>query len=159
MTKMCVNCGDQVKKTDIFCPFCGKNTEKAQPSVQDTKMAGNTICSTCGVTNKLGAQFCESCGNAVDISGSSSSTTRYGSTASPTTESADQTTHTYGSYSSKPSDSSRKWYKPPKRTRSAKHPVEWFFWTGWGLYFLIRAIFWILWFVLRIFLRSKGRRF
>lgn len=158
MTKMCVNCGEVVKKTDVFCPFCGANTDKAQPSAHVTKMS-DTICSTCGVTNKLGAQFCESCGNAIDSISSSSSTVNYGSTVSSATDSSDQATHTYGSYSTEPSDSTRKWYKPPKRTRSAKHPAEWFFWTGWGLYFLIRVIFWVLWFGIRIFIRSKGRRF
>ncbi len=155
MTKTCVNCGEIVKKTDIFCPFCGANSDKAQPSIQDTKM-GDNFCSTCGVANKSSAQFCAGCGNTIDSSSSSASS--YGTPASAATDSSDQTTHTHGSYSTEPSDSTHKWYKPPKRKRSAKHPAEWFFWTGWGLYFLIRAIFWVLWFVIRIFLQAKGRR-
>lgn len=32
------------------------------------------------------------------------------------------------------------WYKPPKRARPAYHPLEWFFWIGWGLYIILRFI-------------------
>ncbi|MHA1156329.1 MAG: zinc ribbon domain-containing protein [Candidatus Heimdallarchaeota archaeon] len=157
MSKMCINCGEEVKKTDIFCPFCGNNTDEAKPSVEGAKM-GHSVCSTCNATNESGAKFCESCGNTIDSSPSSSAKS-FGSTDSYAADSSQETTHTYGSYSAEPSDSTRKWYKPPKRTRSAKHPVEWLFWTGWGLYFLIRVIFWILFFGIRIFARSKGGRF
>lgn len=34
----------------------------------------------------------------------------------------------------------KKWYKPPKRPRPAYHPLEWFFWIGWGLYVVLRVI-------------------
>lgn len=163
MTKTCINCSEKVKETDIFCPFCGANANEVHPSakissVQDTKM-GIVVCSTCGDANKQGTKFCENCGNAI-ASSSSSSSVNYGtSTASTSTSSTHQTTHTYGSYSTEPEDSTRKWYQPPKRTRSAKHPLEWFFWTGWGFYFLLRVVFQVLWLILRIVLRSKGRRF
>ncbi|MFW9924994.1 MAG: hypothetical protein ACFFDW_17100, partial [Candidatus Thorarchaeota archaeon] len=42
-----------------------------------------------------------------------------------------------------------KWYKPPKRERSAFHPLEWFFWIGWGFYVLFRSIGMVLWIILR----------
>ncbi|MGC9779244.1 MAG: zinc ribbon domain-containing protein [Candidatus Heimdallarchaeota archaeon] len=46
-----------------------------------------------------------------------------------------------------------KWYTPPKRKRPGYHPLEWFFWIGWGIYvafrFLIIAFFnyikWCCW--------------
>jgi len=34
----------------------------------------------------------------------------------------------------------RKWYKPPKRPRPWYHPIEWFFWIGWGIYVFFRFI-------------------
>ncbi len=148
MTKFCINCGEKVKKTDIFCPFCGGDINKEQPSTQDLKM-DTTVCSTCYAVNKASTVFCESCGNSID-SFSSSSTGSYGSTTSTTT---DPTRKWYIP------PKRTKWYKPPKRTRSAKHPVEWFFWTGWGFYVLIRGILWVLWYVFRLFLRMKGRRY
>ena len=33
-----------------------------------------------------------------------------------------------------------KWYKPPKRERPGYHPLEWFFWIGWGLYVFFRFL-------------------
>ena len=33
-----------------------------------------------------------------------------------------------------------KWYTPPKRERPAYHPLEWFFWIGWGLYVFFRFL-------------------
>ena len=68
----------------------------------------------------------------------------------------DSTTYTYGSATPEPTGK-RPWYKPPKRTKSAKHPSEWFFWTGWGLYVFLRFIFQILFFALMIGLRSRRR--
>ncbi len=34
----------------------------------------------------------------------------------------------------------KKWYSPPERSRPAYHPLEWFFWIGWGLYVILRFI-------------------
>ncbi|MHA1123173.1 MAG: hypothetical protein ACTSQ3_06085 [Candidatus Heimdallarchaeota archaeon] len=33
-----------------------------------------------------------------------------------------------------------RWYTPPKRERPAYHPLEWFFWIGWGLYVFFRFL-------------------
>lgn len=166
MVKVCPNCSEQVRDTDVYCPFCGGSIDYASQSTTRDSLPGvqstDVICTNCGAVNKQGSKFCESCGFAVkpkpsfkdSSSGSVGSTTDFGSSSS-----SSQQTHSYGTYSTQPSDSSRKWYTPPKRERSAKNPLEWFFWTGWGLYVLIRAIFWILFFVLRIVARSRGRRF
>ncbi len=35
----------------------------------------------------------------------------------------------------------KKWYTPPKRERPAYHPIEWFFWIGWGLFVFFGFIF------------------
>lgn len=34
----------------------------------------------------------------------------------------------------------KKWYTPPKRERPGYHPLEWFFWIGWGFYVAFRFI-------------------
>ncbi len=34
-----------------------------------------------------------------------------------------------------------KWYAPPKRKRPGYHPLEWFFWIGWGIYVTFRFLF------------------
>ncbi len=34
----------------------------------------------------------------------------------------------------------KKWYNPPKRSRPAYHPAEWFFYIGWALYVILRFI-------------------
>lgn len=157
MSRTCNNCGEQVKQEDVFCPFCGNPADKPQASskVSDPSSSAS-ICATCGASNKQEAQFCESCGNSLatasSFSGSGSSTQYQQDTSYGT-----QTTHTYGTYSAEPSD--RKWYTPPQRTRSARHPLEWFFWSGWGLYILIRFLFSFLWIIIRIIARSKGGRF
>ncbi len=36
--------------------------------------------------------------------------------------------------------SGKKWYTPPKRERPAYHPIEWFFWIGWGFYVFFRFL-------------------
>ena len=33
-----------------------------------------------------------------------------------------------------------KWYTPPKRERPGYHPLEWFFWIGWGIYVFFRFL-------------------
>lgn len=33
-----------------------------------------------------------------------------------------------------------KWYTPPKRKRPWYHPLELFFWLGWGLYVILRLL-------------------
>jgi len=41
---------------------------------------------------------------------------------------------------SKQKEQKVKWYKPPKRERPSYHPLEWFFWIGWGLYVFFRYL-------------------
>ncbi|MCF2142941.1 MAG: hypothetical protein K9W42_04505 [Candidatus Heimdallarchaeota archaeon] len=33
------------------------------------------------------------------------------------------------------------WWKPTKRKRPWYHPLEWFFWLGWGVYIFLRFLF------------------
>jgi len=153
MTKTCVNCGEAVKETDVFCPFCGANADSVTSS---EKQSGSGFsdsevgyCSNCHAKNKPTAQFCEFCGTELAVD--NYKTSNYSQSTPGTDHSTAQGTHTYGSYSSEPTDEeNRKWYQPPKRTRSAKHPAEWFFWSCWGIFFIIRAIFQLLWFLIRI---------
>jgi hypothetical protein len=143
MSRLCPNCSGNLKQDDIFCPFCGVDTSKLEASETDS-----IHCSSCGSLNRLGIQYCSSCGSPISTPQGSSS---YG--LEPISESS---TYTYGSATPQ-STGKRPWYKPPQRTKSAKHPSEWFFWTGWGLYVFLRFIFQILFFALMIGLRSRKR--
>jgi hypothetical protein len=40
----------------------------------------------------------------------------------------------------KPKEKKLKWYTPPKRERPWYHPIEFFFWIGWGFYIFFRLI-------------------
>ncbi|MFW9924226.1 MAG: zinc ribbon domain-containing protein [Candidatus Thorarchaeota archaeon] len=164
MSKICPHCSEQVKTTDIFCPFCGADlskTSSTQDSFESNFSDSSFItCPYCGTSNIPTSQFCASCGTAMSASQSSSSgsipPSSYDSISGQS--SSQQESHSYGSYSTYSSADERKWYTPPKRTRSAKNPIEWFFWTGWGFYILIRVIFFVLWFIIRLAVFSKGRR-
>ena len=152
MTKTCVNCGEEVKQTDIFCPFCGANADKLasdKQSEDEFSEQNSAYCSKCNAKNKPEAQFCEYCGN--ELAADSYKATHQ-SHRSPGTDRFTAQDHAYGSsYTTEPTDEeNRKWYTPPKRTRSAKHPAEWFFWTCWGIFIVFRAIFQLLWFIIRI---------
>ena len=51
MTKTCVNCGETVKDSDIYCPFCGNPTEgekKTGTEYQDS--TDGLACPNCGAT-------------------------------------------------------------------------------------------------------------
>jgi len=158
MSRKCVNCGEEIKKTDVFCPFCGGPVDKIQSTPSEPLSSENVIiCSLCGAANKPTSTFCESCGDPIVSSESAAGRmeSSYGSTTYDSQAQASGTTYTYGSYSSSSSTGEKKWYTPPKRTRSAKNPIEWFFWSGWGLYILFRLIFSILWIVIRIIAATK----
>ncbi|NHK30792.1 MAG: zinc ribbon domain-containing protein [Asgard group archaeon] len=145
MSRLCPNCSSSIKQDDIFCPFCGVDTSKFNNSSSKT---GDVNCSSCGSLNQIGIQFCSNCGSPISVPHGGSS---FGS--EPVSES---TTYTYGSATPQPTGK-RPWYKPPERTKSAKHPSEWLFWTGWGLYVFLRFLFQILFFALMIGLRSRRR--
>lgn len=144
MSRICPNCAGYIKQDDVFCPFCGVDTSKYTGS---TPKSEDIHCSSCGSLNRIGTQYCSNCGSLV-------SSPQVGSSfgAVPT----EPTNYTYGSATPQ-SAGKRPWYKPPVRTRSAKHPSEWFFWTGWGLYVFLRFLFQILFFALMIGLRSRRR--
>ncbi|NHJ38778.1 MAG: zinc ribbon domain-containing protein [Asgard group archaeon] len=144
MSRICPNCAGYIKPEDIFCPFCGIDTSK----FADTSSNSQDIsCSNCGTLNKIGIQYCSNCGSIISTSQINNN---FG--AIPT----ETTTYTYGSATPQ-TTGKRPWYKPPERTKSAKHPSEWFFWTGWGLYVFLRFLFQILFFALMIGLRSRKR--
>lgn len=116
-------------------------------------------CPNCGVAVKSDDVFCPFCGTTVTAEQASSSYSfeesepadQFDSSAPSSEES-----YSYGSggYYTEPSDSTRKWYQPPKRKRSAKHPIEWFFYMCWSLYLIFRVLF----FILFCFAQIAGRR-
>lgn len=159
MSRLCVNCGEKIKDEDIFCPFCGKPSDKKEGelSQQAEVSPGVFICSTCGSANASTNKYCDSCGNPLIKSGAGGDMEygdSYGSSSYDGAQAAG-TSYSYGSYSSTSSTGEKKWYTPPKRTRSAKNPIEWFFWSGWGLYIFFRFLFSIIWIILQIVARSK----
>ncbi|MHA1356213.1 MAG: zinc ribbon domain-containing protein [Candidatus Heimdallarchaeota archaeon] len=135
MSEQCVNCGESIKSTDIFCPYCG-NTKEGQPS--SSGQSSSLQCASCGASNDFGVSFCQSCGQPIEAAKG---------TPPPPIDAPGQTqeSYDYGSFSETSSTGERKWYTPPKRARSKKNPIEWFFWTCWGLYIAFRFLFQILW--------------
>ncbi|NHJ49795.1 MAG: zinc-ribbon domain-containing protein [Asgard group archaeon] len=143
MSRYCSNCGSSLKDGEVYCPFCGIDTTKISQEKTSEPLSGVTItCSSCDSINEGNIEFCKNCGSPLTASHSSS----YESSS----------TYTYGSAEPQPTGK-RPWYKPPKRERSAKHPREWAFWTGWGFYVLFRFIFQILFYVIIAIIKSRRR--
>jgi RNA polymerase subunit RPABC4/transcription elongation factor Spt4 len=151
--KICNNCGSDLEPTDVFCPYCGTPITIKDDTIKgsDSAMASDyseehgAQCPNCNRINNPKNQFCKFCGTT--LSQATSGQSSFGQ----------QESYNYGSFSETSSTGERKWYSPPERQRSAKHPIEWFFWTGWGLYILIRFIFTALFCFLQIYAQSKRR--
>jgi len=115
-------------------------------------------CPNCGAETKTEDVFCPFCGTAIP-SGSSPSTESNFSHQFDTSTPHSEESYSYGSgssgYYTENVEGTRKWYQPPKRQRSAKHPIEWFFWIGWGLYILLRIIFFVLIIAAQVAVRRK----
>lgn len=134
MSDTCPNCGEQIKSTDVFCPFCGQ-TRSDQPS--GSGQGSSIQCATCGAVNDAGVNYCQSCGQPLE-----------GPITAPKQDTGtqdQQESYDYGTYSTSSSTGERKWYQPPPRKRSKKNPIEWFFCTCWGLYVFFRFLFQMLW--------------
>lgn len=52
----CKNCGNEISKDDLFCPYCGEKVTVSSDLV---------ICPECGAENEKGSKFCMSCGHAI----------------------------------------------------------------------------------------------
>ncbi|MHA1124674.1 MAG: zinc ribbon domain-containing protein [Candidatus Heimdallarchaeota archaeon] len=143
MSDTCPNCGEKIKSTDIFCPFCGQ-TKEGQPSSK--AQSSSQQCANCGSANDFGVSFCQSCGQSLEAPKLPEHDLG--------TSQDQQESYEYGSFSETSSTGEKKWYTPPTRTRSKKNPIEWFFWTCWGIYIFLRFLFQILWCVSLI----AGRR-
>ncbi|NHJ32741.1 MAG: zinc ribbon domain-containing protein [Asgard group archaeon] len=151
MSRSCPNCGEAIKKEDVFCPFCGTPASKAPSGkVYPAQVAssGEITCPNCNANNVPSNKFCSFCGSdLVKVS------TEYSAAYSPP-DTAEQETYSYGSYHTTSADGERKWYQPPQRKRSARHPLEWFFYIGWSLYIILRILF----YVFICFAQVAGRR-
>jgi len=151
MSSSCPNCGESIKKEDVFCPFCGTPISKTPTGIKhpiQEASSGEVACPNCNASNVPSNKFCSFCGTSLAAAPSS-----YSSAYSPP-ETTEQSTHSYGSYHTTSSDGERKWYQPPQRKRSAKHPLEWLFYFGWSLYLILRVLFYVLFCVAQI----AGRR-
>ena len=106
----CSVCGNEIDDTDQFCGKCGSNL----PDKQWEKIAASEEPTIIYVEP-------------------SPSRTAYDSqqrSASAITDSLPKVQKV----------KRKKWYTPPKRPRPAYHPIEWFFWLGWGIYIVLRFI-------------------
>ncbi len=119
-------------------------------------------CPSCGVALKTSDIFCPFCGTSISSSHSPSkssfSDSEFSDQFASSTPSTEES-YSYGSgssgYYTENVEGTRKWYQPPKRKRSAKHPIEWFFWIGWGLYIVLRIVFYILIIAAQVAIRKK----
>lgn len=140
MSNSCPNCGESIKREDVFCPFCGTPISKASTGTKypsQEASSGEVTCSNCNASNVISNKFCSFCGTTLAVAPSSHSP------AYSPPETTEQETHSYGSYHTTSSDGERKWYQPPQRKRSKKHPIEWFFYIGWSLYIILRVLFYV----------------
>ncbi|MGC9781004.1 MAG: zinc ribbon domain-containing protein [Candidatus Heimdallarchaeota archaeon] len=148
MNKSCSNCGEELKSSDVFCPFCSNPVVSANTTSTKTNSQKYILCPNCSIKNKVTSKYCMDCGNnLIGLIATESQSEVYDTAASSGV--------TYGSYSTKSSDGTQAWYKPPERTRSRGNPVQWVIWSGWGLWILFRVIFEILFFAVRIAALSK----
>lgn len=151
MSSSCPNCGESIKKEDVFCPFCGTPISKVSSGKKypvHEASSGEVICPNCNASNVLSNKFCSFCGTSIPAAPSS-----YSSAYSPP-ESSESRASSSGSYHTTSADGERKWYQPPKRKRSAKHPIEWLFYFGWSLLLILRVLF----YVFICFAQIAGRR-
>lgn len=148
MSHKCPKCNEQLVSTDVFCPYCGVNTKESDSSraISDSQIDLSS-CPSCGTVIELGLYYCNNCGSSLLSNDAGVKATQ--------SEDFTNQNYTYGSATDNIEEDKRPWYKPPKRERSAKDPREWFFWTGWGLFFLLRVVFQILIIILQVAARSK----
>ncbi|MBK5112035.1 MAG: hypothetical protein KGD59_03975 [Candidatus Heimdallarchaeota archaeon] len=102
-------------------------------------------CPNCGKKIESWLVYCEFCGHLLDqarapkikapTSNLKSNVTVASTTVDPVTGEK-----TLVVKASEQSRGGKKWNTPPKRERPAYHPIEWFFWIGWGLYVFFRYI-------------------
>lgn len=62
--KLCINCGAEMEKTQVFCSKCGtKNDVPAPEAAADAPQAAATVaCPACGSLLQQGSGFCTNCG-------------------------------------------------------------------------------------------------
>ncbi|MHA1124106.1 MAG: hypothetical protein ACTSSB_00315 [Candidatus Heimdallarchaeota archaeon] len=100
-----------------------------------------TKCEMCGVSPTIGDVYCNKCGNILPKE-------NWDNRVKDDPLGRDYQIE----YTSK-QKVKKKWYKPPKRTRPAFHPLECFFWIGWGFYVFFGFIFLAIWRVLKELVR------
>ncbi|MEA2071044.1 MAG: zinc ribbon domain-containing protein [Asgard group archaeon] len=136
--KICPSCGESVEKDDIYCPYCGSNTQERKSTKTSDHSGKYITCPNCSSLNSLNDKFCKNCGQLIqDTAKQENSQERFSNTQA---DSSFNTTN--GSFHTDPNK--RAWYKPPKRKRPAYHPLEWLFYFGWSIFLIFRALFCIL---------------
>jgi hypothetical protein len=95
-------------------------------------MAEEIKCEVCGETATIGDVYCNKCGNILPKENWDNRIKH---------ERLNQDFPTEFTEIQHDKVKKKKWYKPPKRKRPAYHPIEWFFWIGWGIYVFFGFIF------------------
>ncbi len=102
-------------------------------------------CPNCGKKIEDWLVYCEFCGHLLDKKKApkiSSSTSNLKSNVAVSSSTIDPVTGEKKLIVKVSEQKKQKvrWYTPPKRERPAYHPLEWFFWIGWGLYVFFRFL-------------------
>ncbi|HUT79657.1 MAG TPA: hypothetical protein VMZ29_00525 [Candidatus Bathyarchaeia archaeon] len=109
----CPNCGKKIDNWLVYCEFCGQVLQ-----VEERKKIQSTVLPV--KSNVI----------VKDI---------------PATETSEAKkvviVPKQDEFESKDTIEQRKWYKPLKRNRPWYHPLEWFFWIGWGFYVFLRFMY------------------
>jgi len=102
-------------------------------------------CPNCGKNIESWLVYCEFCGHLMDKSKASHTrkpTSTLKSNVDVTSTKVDPLTGERKLIvkASSEKKGGKKWYTPPKRERPGYHPLEWFFWIGWGFYVVFRFL-------------------
>lgn len=66
-TKLCINCGTEMERTQIFCSKCGTKNDMPAPetAAEAPQAAASPVCPACGSVLQPGAGFCTNCGTKI----------------------------------------------------------------------------------------------
>ena len=64
--KLCVSCGNEMDKAQLFCAKCGTKNEIVQaPEAAQGQAVQSAVCPNCGTPVQAGSMFCAACGSKI----------------------------------------------------------------------------------------------